>query len=153
VTFHVRDLAPDYQADVASRLWGRVLIDDPDACWVWQGPPGPKGYGVIGVHHRPRYVHRVSYELTAGPIPDELTIDHLCRNRLCVNPDHLEPVTRGENVLRGESSSAIAARRDHCAKGHPYDERTWVSKQGKRHCRTCTNERALSGYHRRKAAA
>jgi hypothetical protein len=146
-------LTPEYRDALAGRLWGRTRVNGPDQCWEWQGYINPSGYGYIGVHHRPRYTHRVAYELVVGPIPDGLVIDHLCRVRHCVNPSHMEPVTNRENLMRGESSSAIAARRDHCAKGHPYDERTWVSKQGKRHCRTCTNERAAAGYHRRKAAA
>ena len=69
-------------------------------CWLWTGKPAKNGYGVISVNNTDRYAHRLSYELHIGPIPDGLTIDHLCMVRLCVNPEHLEPVTRSENTRR-----------------------------------------------------
>lgn len=83
----------------------RYRVSD-SGCWIWQGSVSNTGYGRIGS----RYAHRVSYERSNGPIPDGLTIDHLCRTTLCVNPDHLEPVTHRENVLRGMSPGAIAYR-------------------------------------------
>ena len=87
--------------------------------------------------------HRFSYELHVGPIPTGLTLDHLCRNTLCVNPAHLEPVTMRENILRGYSPSANGARATHCPHGHPYNERnTGITKtNGARFCRTCHNQR------------
>lgn len=69
-------------------------------CWIWNGAPGKNGYGRISVDNQLRYVHRVSYEHYVGPIPDGLTIDHLCRVRMCINPAHLEPVTLEENTRR-----------------------------------------------------
>ena len=82
--------------------------------------------------------HRVAYELMRGPIPDGLTLDHLCRNVGCVNPDHLEPVTMKENILRGYSPAAQAARRDECAHGHAYTpENTYRYANGSRRCRIC----------------
>lgn len=83
--------------------------------------------------------HRHAYESLVGPIPGELTIDHLCRVRCCVNPDHLEPVTRGENVRRGEAGRVVAAMhraKTHCPHGHPYDARS-VEPRGWRRCRSC----------------
>jgi len=86
----------------------------PDGCWLWQGPLSPNGYGRTSKW----YAHRAMYEILMGPIPPRLVIDHLCRVRRCVNPDHMEVVTRGENVLRGETVSARAARQTHCKRGH-----------------------------------
>ena len=107
-------------------------------CWLWMGPISSHGYGKIGKS----YAHRVSYERYRGPIPSELQIDHLCRVRCCVNPDHLEVVTANENKARGVSPAAVHARKTHCIKGHPFDEHnTWyrTMKNGKksRQCRIC----------------
>ena len=86
---------------------------------------------------RTEWAHRVSYELFRGPIPDGLQIDHLCRIRHCVNPDHLEAVTQRENILRGTSPSAKAAARDACINGHPYTPENTKLFRGDRQCRTC----------------
>lgn len=69
-------------------------------CWIWQGRPGKNGYGRISLNDAAHYAHRVAYETFVGPIPDDLTVDHLCRVRMCINPAHLEPVTRAENTRR-----------------------------------------------------
>ena len=120
-----------------SRFWGRVAAGDPRNCWQWLGPTRFKGYGFITLNQRTRPVHRVAYELTVGPIPTGLVLDHLCRNRVCVNPLHLEPVTNRENILRGEAPSAVHALKTHCPQGHEYNpENTRISK-GRRHCRLC----------------
>jgi hypothetical protein len=90
-----------------------------DGCWVWGGAHDPTGYGVIfgtldGGRYRKLYTHRVAYTVHVGPIPDGRDLDHLCRNRWCCNPEHLEPVTRRENLLRGETLTAYHARREVC---------------------------------------
>lgn len=85
--------------DLATRFWQKVCKTD--SCWLWTGASIPNGYGTIGVNQKTQMVHRVAYELTKGKIPGRLYLDHLCRNKLCVNPDHLEPVTNAENVRRG----------------------------------------------------
>ena len=84
------------------------------------------------------FAHRVVYEILVGPIPVGLELDHLCRNRACVNPDHLEPVTTRTNLLRGYSPWACRARQTHCKRGHEFTpENTYGTGDGRRYCRTC----------------
>ena len=121
---------------VEQRFWPKVDKRQ-DGCWVWQAAT-LKGYGQFNVGHRICYAHRVAYELVVGPIPDGLELDHLCRNTLCVNPDHLEPVTMRVNILRSQSEPANNARKTHCPHGHAYDaENTYVNPKGHRSCREC----------------
>lgn len=109
-------------------------------CWVWGGYLNQAGYGRISVNGQHKRTHRVAYELLVGPIPEGLHLDHLCRNRACWNPEHLEPVTNAENILRGTAPSAENARKSHCPKGHPYDEaNTLIRPNGRRRCRACHN--------------
>ncbi len=107
-----------------------------DSCWPWLGARTKKGYGTFRKDGRTHYAHRVAYEKSVGPIPEGLTIDHLCGNKICVNPAHLDVVTRGENIRRW------AATITHCPQGHPYDdENTCVRVDGQRDCRSCNRER------------
>lgn len=119
-------------------------IIDPDTCVIWQGAISSEGYGRIGAS---QYAHRVAYEEAYGAIPDGLEIDHLCRVRACVNPAHLEAVTRQTNFLRGEHPTAVTVRTNICKRGHSLAD-AFVRKNGKRYCRTCHNE----GQRRRYAA-
>jgi hypothetical protein len=97
--------------------------------------------------------HRWSYEALVGPIPPGLEIDHLCRVRNCVNPSHLEPVTKAVNILRGESMSARHARQTHCKSGHPFDaENTRMTTDGQRRCRTCDRQYGIARRQRRRAS-
>lgn len=117
---------------------------EPDGdCWRWTGALQNAGYGQYG---KPAVLaHRWSYELHVGPIPTDLVVDHLCRNRWCVNPEHLEVVTLAENIIRGESLPAKNKRKTHCPKGHPYDdENTHLTSQGWRICRACNRGRRRS---------
>lgn len=122
------------------RFLDKVLVGE--SCWEWQATVSPYGYGKFGVKDsRWRMVpaHRFSYELFVGPIPEGLHLDHLCRNRVCVRPNHLEPVTCKENIHRGIGHG----HETHCPKGHPYDEaNTYWRTDGRhgRHCRRCSYE-------------
>ena len=111
----------------------------PSGCWLWP-TRSVVGYGTITVAGRAVGAHRRAYELARGPIPAGMTLDHLCRVRACVNPDHLEIVTLRENVLRGIGPSAVNAAKETCKLGHPFDEaNTRYRKDGRRECRTCAN--------------
>jgi len=114
------------------------VIFDSSGCWIWKGLVGNEGYAAFfaGRYHAG---HRWLYEVTTSPVPRGLQLDHLCRLRRCVNPDHLEPVTPRENVLRSNGLAAINARKTHCKRGHPFDKtNTEVRLHGKgRSCRRC----------------
>lgn len=119
----------------------------PGGCWNWTAAIDPvSGYGRISVEGSTGYAHRVAFEILVGPIPDGLTIDHLCRNRRCVNPVHLEPVTQRENTLRGTGLSARRAAQTHCQNGHSFDEANTYWFDGHRTCRVCKRE-YMSDYH------
>ena len=128
-------------------------------CWTWQFSINRHGYALIKVKnsdgtYQTKLAHRVFYERHLESIPSGLTIDHLCRNRECVNPAHMEPVSVRENVLRGEGITAQNARKTHCLNGHSYDEaNTYVSKGGGRQCRACTATRARKRRAAQKEAA
>ena len=118
------------------------LIDVGD-CWTWTGYVTNLGYGRVWANGKASPAHRVVYELLVGPIPADLTIDHLCKNTRCVNPDHLEAVTMRENVIRGTGPSAVNAAKTHCMYGHPFDEaNTYLRRDGRgRQCRACRSRR------------
>lgn len=125
----------------------RHSIPEPNSgCWLWVGSISRNGYGRVNVrlpngHHAPRGAHRVSYELACGPVDGSLDIDHLCRTRCCINPSHLEPVTRSENLRRGDSAAVARARTaliTSCPQGHPLSgDNLYLSNEGKRACRIC----------------
>jgi hypothetical protein len=135
----------------------QFVIDPETGCWEWLYARRRDGYGyvnaVVNGRRRPVTAHRVYYERYVGPIPEGLQLDHLCRNRGCVNPAHLEPVTQRENILRGESPAAKQARQTHCKYGHPFSaENTRRDKKGARWCRACERRRSHEKYERRKRA-
>ena len=92
--------SPEYDRAAVSRLID--LSEQFDECWIWTGPKNGSGYGIFSYRGRNQSAHRVAYRLLVGEIPDGLQLDHLCRKRSCINPAHLEPVTRLENVRRGK---------------------------------------------------
>jgi len=94
--------------DDASRFESKYVVDTTSGCWNWGGVIDPSGYGRFDRTGRPQKAHRVSWELHRGPIPRDLEIDHLCRNIRCVNPDHLEPVTKSENLKRAWVARALS---------------------------------------------
>lgn len=117
-------------------VWSRFVASD-EGCWPWHGPVGGSGYGTMRFERKKHQAHRLIYELLIGPIPDGLDIDHLCSNKLCVNPDHLEPVTRSVNIQRAIDREE-RPRKTACPQGHPFDEsNTIVLAPSGRRCRLC----------------
>ena len=105
---------------LTDRFWKQV--DKTNNCWVWTGNLNDHGYGRFGINYKRFYVHRLSYEYYKGKISSELEVDHLCKNRRCLNPDHLELVTHRENLLRSPTIAAIETAKTHCASGHEYSK-------------------------------
>jgi len=123
---------------IIDRLTSKIRAVE-SGCWEWQASLGGHGYGQIHDpdQQKPRLAHRVVYEACYGPIPEGLTLDHLCRNPRCVNPAHLEPVTQRENWLRGTHWSAISERTGKCRRGHA----DWyVRPNGRRVCKVCRRQ-------------
>ncbi len=118
------------------RLFNAKWIKDVNGCWVWQGGQNDQGYGTF-FDGRTRRAHRWSYEHFRGPIPVSHELDHLCRNRGCVNPQHLEAVPFIENVRRGEAQNVVRSRRGTCDRGHPFV----LLQSGRRYCRRCATAR------------
>lgn len=132
---HPSELNPS----VIARFESKYQVDD-SGCWLWTAAVKSNGYGVFGIGpasaNHSYYAHRVAYVLYVGEIPDGLHIDHLCRVKACVNPEHLEPVTNAENHARQVATVT------HCPRNHEYtDQNTLVSK-GTRYCRECNRESA-----------
>ena len=122
-------------------------------CWEWTGWIENNGYGRVSINSKNALVHKVVYEALVGEIPEGLTLDHLCKVRHCVNPDHLEVVTLQENVLRGSSPVAINAKKTKCDTGHDLStSNVYMTPNGRRQCRECQNRRSRAWYRKNKLA-
>lgn len=142
-------------ASIEDRFWHRIMPEPNSGCWLWDGAVNSEGYGNMRCKGKTRPAHRISYEIAFGPIPKELQIDHLCRIRCCVNPDHMELVTNRQNVLRGTGPTAMNARKTHCPKGHKYSGVNlivFVNRYGEqRACRACRKASSLAASRKRRA--
>jgi len=124
-----------------TRFWNKVK-ESPSGCWEWTGCLNKEGcYGVFWHNHKSYVAHRFLYESINGAVPEGFELDHLCKNKKCVNPNHLEVVTRRVNALRGKvghRTGEIQKAKTHCRRGHPYDEaNTYFHANGARGCRLC----------------
>lgn len=148
-----RDRGPFHVLPICEAIRASVLVSE-SGCWEWQRSKTREGYGKVPVPGV-WLAHRAAWIAFRGPIPEGYHVDHLCRNRACCNPDHLEPVTPQENVLRSPvSQAALNAAKTHCPKGHPYDEEnTYRGRKSGRQCRTCLRVANHATYLRRKELA
>lgn len=132
----------EYHQRAKSRLLSKIKIDDKTNCWNWTGYVSKEGYGRIA-YNQSTYTgfeaYRLSYILFRGKLDPRLQIDHLCRNRKCVNPEHLEQVTKKENILRGIGIGSRNKSKTHCPQGHEYTfQNTRIGPaNGGRYCNKC----------------
>ncbi len=123
--------------EIAARFLERLDKTDPSGCWFGYRKPRADGYTPMLIDGRWTYAHRLAYELLVGPVTDGLELDHLCRDPRCVNPAHLEPVTRRENLVRGETIVARQVKATHCVNGHEFTLSNTYTRKSRRSCRAC----------------
>ncbi len=134
---------PQMTTEQEERFWAKVDVHQPAGCWEWIGAHDQKGYGMFKIGQSMYRAHRVSSRELIGIAPVDLEADHLCRNTRCVNPDHIQFVTRSENIRTSYSASGLNGRKTHCIHGHEFTaENTGIElPTGKRWCRTCKRSR------------
>ena len=134
------------------RLESKISPEPNSGCWLWDGNWSGSGYGRVKIAKTRRcaQAHTMVYELLVAPVPTGLVLDHLCRNRCCVNPEHLEPVTEQVNILRGTGQSARNARKTVCPQGHPLVDVYRVGNTRK--CRVCQKAKMREQYLKKKGA-
>ena len=123
---------------ILERFLDKVNKAGPNGCWIWIAHSNPAGYGEFRIDDHTMLAHRFSYEAFVGGLNHALELDHLCRNTICVNPDHLEQVSHRVNVLRG-NAGLFWKSKSCCPKGHLYNETNTILDHGKRRCRRCVN--------------
>ena len=130
-----------FDARLPQRFWDKVTPEPNGGCWLWTGVDNGNGYAMFWWLERKQKVpaHKLAYEILIGPVPKGLDLDHLCRVRSCVNPAHLEPVTRAVNLLRGDRKTKLP-KREKCDNGHALDELNTYSYKGSRMCKTCRRD-------------
>lgn len=132
------------------RFWEKVSGNDVAECWIWTGGRGTTGYGnFITAWPKRTVAHRWAYQQLITDVPAGLDLDHLCRNRACVNPWHLDPVTRKVNLNRGVHANAV---KDRCPQGHTYSPENTRMHSGRRECRACERRRNREAARHRRAA-
>lgn len=144
-----RVMTGNVQRAMTDRFSVKYKVDAKTGCWVWTGSKQPSGYATLWNGARPEQGHRISYRMFCGDIPDGHEIDHVCRNRSCVNPDHLRAVSHRENMRCSDTVMGRNAAKSHCKRGHLLSGDNLKIIRGSRQCRECMNLRARISRRRR----